>query len=72
MISLEEQLTMLIDSISQKERSVSVSGMKDATKACEELLLWIELHEHIGVLHSSEYIPGRRTYVRRLRNLCKN
>ncbi len=72
MISLEEQLTMLIDSISQKERSVSVAGMIDAAKACEKLLRWIELHEPCGVRHSSASIPGRRTYVRRLRNLCKN
>ncbi|MCP4353357.1 MAG: hypothetical protein GY795_48530 [Desulfobacterales bacterium] len=61
MITLEEQLALLIDSISQKESSVSVSRMKDATEACEELLLWIDYLKNLFPdCYASELLEGTR------------
>jgi len=61
MLSLEEQRNSLIESISKKDESLSISRMEGATKACKELLLWIDyLKSLFPESHALELLEGVR------------
>jgi hypothetical protein len=61
MLSLEEQLNTLIESITTKDKNVSVNRMTAVTKSCQELLLWIDyLKSLFPESHALELLEGVR------------